>query len=138
MFLKDKRIFVVEDNLQNRIVFQMALVRHGAEVNFERHGQATIFYLEGLSRVDLIVLDLMLAGAIDGFDIYDQIRELPQFATVPIIAVSAMDPSVAIPKARMKGFAGFIAKPINADLFPKQLMMILDGEQVWFTGERTL
>lgn len=138
MLLKDKRIFVVEDNLQNRIVFQMALVRHGAEVNFERHGQATIFYLEGLSRVDLIVLDLMLAGAIDGFDIYDQIRELPQFATVPIIAVSAMDPSVAIPKARMKGFAGFIAKPINADLFPKQLMMILDGEQVWFTGERTL
>jgi CheY-like chemotaxis protein len=138
MLLKDKRIFIVEDNLQNRIVFQMALIRHGAEGDFERHGKETIFHLKNLSRVDLIILDLMLAGGIDGFDIYDQIRALPQFAAVPIIAVSAMDPSIAIPKARMKGFAGFIAKPINTDLFPKQLATVIGGEQVWHTGERTL
>ena len=42
MFLKDKRIFIVEDNMQNRVVFQMAFVRHGALVDFERRGRETI------------------------------------------------------------------------------------------------
>jgi CheY-like chemotaxis protein len=134
--LQGKRIFIVEDNLQNRIIFQMILMRSGAEGDFERHGRETLSHLRNLSHVDLIVLDLMLAGGIDGFDIYNQIRALPQYSAVPIIAVSAMDPSIAIPKTRQHGFAGFIAKPINTDLFPRQLAAILNGEQVWYTGER--
>jgi CheY-like chemotaxis protein len=136
MLLRDKRIFIVEDNLQNRIVFQMALVRHGAYVDFERWGRDALFRLNSMSRVELIILDLMLAEGISGFDIYDQIRAFPKYADVPIIAVSAMEPSVAIPKARAKGFSGFIAKPINVDLFPQHLAQIIAGELVWYTGER--
>jgi CheY-like chemotaxis protein len=137
MLLKDKRIFIAEDNLQNRIVYQMTLMRHGANGEFERQGRGTLSYLQGMSHVDLIVLDLMLAEGISGFDICDQIRALPKFDHVPIVAVSAMDPSIAIPKTRMKGFVGFIAKPIDPNLFPKQLAAIMNGEQVWYAGERT-
>ena len=36
MSLHDKHIFIVEDNLENRVVFQMALMKHGARVDFER------------------------------------------------------------------------------------------------------
>jgi len=138
MILKDKRIFIVEDNMQNRLVFQMALIRHGASVDFERWGRDTLYHLQNLSRVDLIVLDLMLAEGVTGFDIFDQIRGLEKYATVPIIAVSAMDPSIAIPKLRKQGFSGFIAKPIDNALFPKQLASIIAGESVWSVGERTV
>lgn len=138
MLLKDKRIFIVEDNMQNRLVFQMALIRHGASVDFERWGRDTIYHLQNQSRVDLIILDLMLAEGITGFDIYDQIRSMEKYASVPIIAVSAMDPSIAIPKLKQKGFSGFIAKPIDTAQFPKQIASIIAGDSVWSVGERTL
>jgi CheY-like chemotaxis protein len=134
MMLKDKRIFIVEDNLQNRVIFQMALIRHGAEVVFERWGRDTMFHLQNNEAIDLIVLDLMLAEGMTGFDIYDQIRSLPQFASVPIIAVSAMDAAVALPQVRSRGFNAFIAKPIDNHLFPKQIAAIVAGESIWDTG----
>jgi CheY-like chemotaxis protein len=137
MILKDKRIFIVEDNMQNRLVFQMALIRHGASIDFERWGRDTIYHLQNLSRVDLIVLDLMLAEGVTGFDLFDQIRTIEKYSSVPIIAVSAMDPSIAIPKLKKQGFSGFIAKPIDTSQFPRQLASIIAGEAVWSVGERT-
>jgi CheY-like chemotaxis protein len=137
MILKEKRIFIVEDNIQNRLVFQMSLIRHGASVDFERWGRDTLYHLQNVSRVDLIVLDLMLAGGVTGFDIFDQIRGLGKYDAVPIIAVSAMDPSIAIPRLRKQGFSGFITKPIDNVQFPKQLASIIAGEAVWSVGERT-
>src|SRR5258708_31306076 len=96
--LKDKLIFLVEDNPQNRVLFQMALVRHGAHLEFERWGQETVFRLQGFDKVHVILLDLMLANGVSGFEVCRQIRKAPKFACVPIVAVSAMDPAVAVPK----------------------------------------
>jgi CheY-like chemotaxis protein len=136
MLLKDKHIFIVEDNIQNRVVFQMTLVRHGAVVDFERSGRDTITRLTNAPKQDLIILDLMLADNISGLDLYSEIRQIMKCANVPIIAVSAMDPAIAIPKTREKGFSGFIAKPIDNQLFPKQVAAIIDGESLWHRGDR--
>jgi CheY-like chemotaxis protein len=136
MLLKDKHIFIVEDNIQNRVVFQMTLVRHGAVVDFERSGRDTITRLTGSAHIDLIILDLMLVDNISGLDLYDEIRHMPKYMSVPIIAVSAMDPAIAIPKTRAKGFSGFIAKPIDNQLFPKQIAEIISGESLWHAGDR--
>jgi two-component system, chemotaxis family, sensor kinase CheA len=138
MLLKDKRIFIVEDNLQNRIVFQMSMVNNGAMAYFERRGLDALPRLQTLSNVSLIILDLMLAEGVSGFDIFKEIRALPAYTTIPIVAVSAMDAAVALPKAHAMGFNGFIAKPINAHLFPRQLLDILAGKAIWHTGERAL
>ena len=138
LLLADKRIFIVEDNPQNRVVFQMALVRHGAQVDFDRWGRDAVAHLIDASQLNLIVLDLMLAEGVSGFDLYDEIRAVPKLAAIPVVAVSAMDAAVALPMARSKGFAGFIAKPIDNNLFPKQIATILTGQPVWHTGERTI
>jgi CheY-like chemotaxis protein len=136
VLLENKRIFIVEDNIQNRIVFTMSLKLHGAQVEFDRWGQHTRTRLQAFRQVDLIILDLMLPGGISGYDIFDEIRSLPEYAAVPIVAVSASDPSLALPKTQAKGFAGFIAKPIDVDLFPKQLARVIAGQPVWHAGER--
>lgn len=136
MQLKNKLIFIVEDNAQNRVVFQMALVMTGARVEFERWGTDAISRLENFRSVDLIVLDLMLTNGISGYDIFSEIRALPQYAAIPIIAVSAAEPAIALPKTREMGFSGFIAKPIDDDLFHRQIEQVLAGEKVWYAGER--
>jgi CheY-like chemotaxis protein len=134
MLLKDKLVFIVEDNTQNRVIFQVILIRQGARVEFERWGKDAVYRLKSFKQVDVIVLDLALAQGVSGYDIFDEIRALPQFEKVPIVAVSATDPVIGIPKTKLKGFNGFIAKPIDDVEFPRQLAKVIDGETVWDTG----
>lgn len=136
MLLRGKRIFIVEDNMQNRVVFTMTLMLQGALLEFDRWGRHTVQRLQNYPRVDLIVLDLMLPAGNTGYDIFDELRSFPEFNAVPIVAVSAAEPAIAIPKTKQKGFSGFIAKPIDDDLFPKQVVKLIGGEQVWYAGER--
>lgn len=131
--LHGRRIFVVEDNLENRMIMRLLLTHHGARVDFDIWGRNTLSRLQAFAPVDIILMDLMLGGA-HGGDIFDTIRADPQFAQVPIVAVSASDPTQAIPMCRRKGFAGFIAKPVDDDLFPQQLIRILNHENVWYVG----
>lgn len=136
MSLKGKNIFIIEDDMQNRVVYQMILVKQGAHVEFDRWGRETLHYIRRMSQVDLIILDLMLPGGHSGYEIYDILREEDRFADVPIIAVSAADVSMAVRKTQEKGFNGFIAKPIDVSTFPDQLISIINGEPIWDTAGR--
>lgn len=135
MSLQGKYIFIVEDNMNNRVIYQILMARNAARVEFDRWGRDTIQRMKGFKKFDIIILDLMLPSGESGFDIHDKIRANSQFDDIPIVAVSAADPSTAIPKAQQLGFSGFISKPINDDLFPDQLARIIAGEKVWATGD---
>lgn len=134
MLLKEKHLFIIEDNLENRIILRIALTRQGASVEFERWGRDLRSHLDTIKDIDAILLDLMFPNGISGYDIINEIRNIPSLAAVPIVAVSASDPSTAIPRCRAKGFAGFIAKPIDDELFPSQIADIIAGKNVWYAG----
>ncbi len=129
--LKNKRIVIVEDNAYNLAVMNTVLQLEGAKTAFERWGSTTIERLRSFSPVDLILLDLMFPGGVTGFQVFDKIRAHSEFAAIPIVAVSAMDPAIAIPQVRAHGFAGFIAKPIDIDQFPLQLAKLANHESLW-------
>jgi two-component system, cell cycle response regulator DivK len=134
VLLEGKRIFVVEDNVENRIVYQLIFVREGASCDFERWGPQAVERLKHFKPVDLIILDLALARGVTGYGIYSEIRALPEFDGVPILAVSATDAAQAIPKTRAQGFSGYIAKPIKQTKFAEQLKRVIDGEAIWDEG----
>lgn len=131
MILQGKRVFIVEDNLENRIIAQVLLKEQGAEIAFERWGRAAVDKLKAFAPVDIILLDLMFPGNVSGFDIFDQIRAIPEFNHIPIVAVSAADSSTAIPKAQIKGFAGFISKPVEFSAFARQVADVINGKPIW-------
>lgn len=110
------------------------LHRHGALTSFDKWGQDTIQKLKRQHKFDVIILDLMLSEELSGFDVFAEIRQHSELDHVPIVAVSAADPSHALPKAQDMGFDGFISKPIDSDLFPEQLWHIMNGEKIWYTG----
>lgn len=134
--LKEKRIFYIEDNAANLALVQMILEQQGARVYFERWGNEIdiINRLKAFMPVDLILLDLMFTGNISGYDIFDQLRQVPNFDDIPIATVSAADPSIEMPKARAKGFAGYISKPVKLSLFPQQVVDLMNGQHVWYAG----
>jgi len=132
--LKGKRIFLIEDNVGNRAIMQTLLEQQDVTIGFERWGVDTVKKLQEFAPVDIILLDLMFPRGITGYEVFDQIRANPEFDDVPIVAVSASEPSVAIPKTKAKGFAGFIAKPFDFDRFPLQILAVLKHEPVWDAG----
>lgn len=133
MILKGKRIFVVEDDARNKTIVQMLLERAGAIVTCERWVPAIMQNLKAFSPVDAILLDLMLPNNTTGYDVFKQIREQQEFNNVPIIAVSASDPSEAIPRTQDLGFAGFIAKPVDFHRFAQSVAECMAGQSVWDT-----
>jgi len=133
LILRHKHIFIVEDQPKNFAVIKTLLELHGAIVKFDRYGDQMIERLVSFQPIDLILLDLMFPNGISGYDLFDAIRATADFATVPIVAVSASDPAIAIPRTQAKGFNGFIAKPISYESFPKQIASILNDEEVWIS-----
>ncbi len=131
MVLKGKRIFVVEDDPTNLAVIRTILTKHGAEVLFDTWGKGMFDKLRLVSPVHLILLDLALPRGVSGFDIYDQLRALPEFADIPVVIVTAADPSIEMNRAREKGLNGFISKPIDYNRFAPSIAAVLDGRQVW-------
>ncbi|MFN8530926.1 MAG: response regulator [Anaerolineae bacterium] len=132
MLLENKRIYYVEDNDSNRFIVQLALERHGAILAYDRRGSYdTILRMKAFAPIDLILLDLMLAHSMDGYAVLERVRKEPEFEKTPIVAISAADPAIEIPKAKEKGFNGFISKPISGMLLAKQIAQLLEGQPLW-------
>lgn len=130
--LEGKVVFYIEDDANNRDVVQMIVELAGAKIEFDKWGFPELIISKlKLAHPDIILLDLMFPANISGYDVFDIIRQYPYFNHVPIVAVSASDPTVEVPKTRARGFAGFINKPINIHTFNDKLNSVLNGKEVW-------
>jgi len=129
--LRGKRIFIIEDDLANRAIAQIALEQAGARTAIDRWGKEAVAKIHKFLPVDLILLDLMLPDNVSGFEVFDLICQEEALQNIPIVAFSAAEAGQAIEQARSKGFAGFIAKPIDIDLFAQQVAQILSGQTLW-------
>lgn len=133
MQLDGKTIFVVEDDAANLAVISVLLKHHGASVAYDRWGKSTVENMKRVREIDMVLLDLMFPGGVSGYKVFDEIRSEPGFAQIPIVAVTASDPCVELPRVQKKGFSGFITKPVQRHIFPQQLEAILAGNKVWMT-----
>ena len=57
MILEDRRIFIIEDNLENRSIAQMLLEAEGATIAFDRWGKDFINKMRKFAPIDIILLD---------------------------------------------------------------------------------
>jgi CheY-like chemotaxis protein len=132
VLLKDKHVFVVEDDPMNLAVIRTILQRAGAIVPFDNWGDTTLDRLLTYPfKIDIILLDIMLPHQVSGYDIFEAIRQVPELQHIPIVAVTASDPDIEMNRARAKGFDGYISKPLDRFKFPREIAAILAGKAVW-------
>lgn len=135
MLLANRRIVYVEDDPANRKLVEILLKAEGADVHFERWGTPATSVSTVLAHmpVDLILMDLMFPAGFSGYLIYDVLKRQPLLADIPVVLVSAADPSIEMPRAKSMGFAGYIGKPIDALQFAEQLRTIIEEHTpIWF------
>lgn len=82
---------------------QVVEVRTGAEAVELAHKE----------RFDVLLLDLMLPGALDGFDVCTRLRADDLARDMPIFVISAMDEESARPRALSAGATAFYTKPFR-------------------------
>lgn len=130
MLLKEKRIFIVESNSGNLALAMIFLRQQGAIIHYTRRGHEALDRIMKVLPIDVILMDLILAQNQSGFDVFEQVHSKSELKHIPIVAVSAADPTIAIPHAVTMGFSGYIAKPISAQI-SFQIVDVMAGKAVW-------
>lgn len=104
-----KRICVVEDNPDNRLLLQAMLGEH-YEISEYDTGMAAV---EGLPETipDLVLLDISLPR-MDGVEVLARIRADGRLARLPVIALTAHAMAADREKFLAAGFDAYVSKPI--------------------------
>jgi PAS domain S-box-containing protein len=108
------RILVAEDNLFNQQIIQEFLNLSGINVDIANDGQEAIALL-AITKFDAVLMDIHMP-IMDGFEATRQIRGLPGFSALPIIALTAGVTKEERKRCLAAGMNDFINKPINPAL----------------------
>ncbi|MGC9502282.1 ATP-binding protein [Baaleninema sp.] len=130
---KRRKILVVDDRIENRMVLLDLLDPLGFEIILAKDGK------EGLEKVksmppDFVLTDLVMP-VINGFEMVKTIREIPELKNVPIGVVSASVFELDREKTLNLGCQAFLSKPIDSEQLLSVLEDALNLEWVYATTE---
>ncbi|GMU57266.1 MAG: hypothetical protein AMXMBFR33_64120 [Candidatus Xenobia bacterium] len=83
------RVLVVEDDPNNRELFQRTLSQEGWTVETAENGRQAIERMQG-EPTRLVLLDLMMPE-VDGFEVLAVMHQNPRWASVPVVVVTAKE-----------------------------------------------
>lgn len=106
------RILVVDDLEANRRLLQAKLTAEYYEVLTATRGE------EGVQKTlrdkpDLVLLDVMMPGGIDGFEACRRIKTQPETRHIPVVIITTLDDRASKLRALQAGAEEFLSKPIN-------------------------
>jgi CheY-like chemotaxis protein len=103
-------IFIVEDELIEAEDIRQTLEKQGYGVTgIARGGEAALETLRGI-HPDLVLMDIHLAGTMDGIDTAEQIRILYQ---IPVIFLTAHADETTLSRAKITEPYGYVLKPFD-------------------------
>jgi DNA-binding response OmpR family regulator len=106
------KILVCEDQDAIRHMIETLVSASGHEVLAVENGpKAVEAALAG--PFDVMLLDLMLPGGLDGFGVCERLRAEEATRAMPIIIISALDDDDTRARARKAGATAFYAKPFS-------------------------
>src|SRR5216683_2749530 len=105
------KILIVDDTPHNVKMLADLLAAKGYAIVTAVSGQ------EGLEKVeaeqpDLVLLDVMMPG-MDGYEVCRRIRANPEYGILPVVMVTALDPTRERIKGLEAGADDFLTKPVN-------------------------
>nr|WP_052170088.1 ATP-binding protein [Massilia sp. JS1662] len=125
-----KRLLVVDDVPQNRAMLQDLLQETGFIVAAAANGLECLVLLDSF-KPDLILMDVMMP-VMDGNETMRQVRHMPGWGKVPIVAVTASASPEDERRSREAGADAFLAKPVDHDLLLRTIGRLLALE--WIAG----
>ena len=127
--LSGAKILIVDDDIRNVFALTSVLERHGSTVVYAENGREGIEQLERNEDVALVLMDIMMPE-MDGWATTSAIRRMPQFADLPIIALTAKAMRGDREKSIASGASDYVPKPVDVD-------RLLERLRGWLSRGRT-
>ncbi|HEX4274937.1 MAG TPA: HAMP domain-containing protein [Bryobacteraceae bacterium] len=121
--LVGKKILVIDDDLRNIFALTSVLEQHGLQVMHAENGRAGIEILRKARDIDAVLMDIMMPE-MDGYETTRAVRQLSEFRSLPIIALTAKAMKGDREKCLQAGASDYVTKPVDLD----QLFSVL---RVW-------
>jgi CheY-like chemotaxis protein len=112
--LTGRKVLIVDDDVRNVFALTSALEGYGMEILYAEDGQAGIDLLQENPDVALVLMDVMMPG-LDGYATTEAIRNMPQFAELPIIVITAKVMHGDREKSLDSGASDYVPKPVDVD-----------------------
>ncbi|MFI0412317.1 HAMP domain-containing protein [Actinomadura sp. 3N508] len=112
--LSGRKVLIVDDDVRNVFALTSVLEGYGMEVLYAEDGQAGIDVLHRNPDVAVVLMDVMMPG-LDGYATTAAIREMPQFAELPIIVITAKVMKGDREKSLESGASDYVPKPVDVD-----------------------
>ncbi|MDN6861027.1 ATP-binding protein, partial [Pseudomonas sp. CAN2814] len=107
------RLLLVDDSPDIRLIMQQLLEMEGAQVTTAEDGAAALACLEGAS-FDLILSDIGMPG-MDGYELMRRVRQLPQHAATPAVALTGYGAAADAELASQAGYNEHVSKPVSLE-----------------------
>jgi CheY-like chemotaxis protein/signal transduction histidine kinase/HAMP domain-containing protein len=112
--LKGRKILLVDDDLRNTFALSKILRKHGLDVIMADNGKMALDKLESETGIELVIMDIMMP-IMDGYEAISRIRTLPEFHSLPIIALTAKAMAGDREKCIERGANDYMTKPLDTD-----------------------
>jgi len=116
-------VLYVEDDPESRLLIRRVLQAEGYAV-IEAKDAADGLASATEQRPDLILIDINLPE-VDGLTLARQIKSVPDLASTPVVALTANVMRGDRERSLGAGCDGYIQKPIDVDLLPRQISQYL-------------
>jgi signal transduction histidine kinase/HAMP domain-containing protein/DNA-binding response OmpR family regulator len=127
--LVGKKILVIDDDLRNIFALTSVLEQHGLQVMHAENGRAGIEILRNSRDIDAVLMDIMMPE-MDGYETTRAVRQLSEFRSLPIIALTAKAMKGDREKCLQAGASDYVTKPVDLDqLFSVLRVWIARGHQ---------
>ncbi|MFI7327868.1 HAMP domain-containing protein [Streptomyces rubiginosohelvolus] len=111
---RGEKVLIVDDDIRNVFALTSVLEQHGLSVLYAENGREGIEVLEQHDDVTVVLMDIMMPE-MDGYATTTAIRRMPQFAGLPIVALTAKAMKGDREKAIDCGASDYVTKPVDPD-----------------------
>jgi CheY-like chemotaxis protein len=118
-------VLIVEDTLDSAELMQSIFSHHQISHSVAYSAEDALKALE-IERPTLILVDLALPG-MSGWELLAILRQRPDTAQLPIVALTAYHSTRVAEEAIQAGFNAYFPKPIAASRFVEELRRIIGG-----------
>jgi CheY-like chemotaxis protein len=112
--LRGRKVLVVDDDARNIFALSILLENRDMEVISATNGRQAIETIKTTPDLAVVLMDIMMPE-MDGYQTMREIRNIPEFRTLPIVALTAKAMKGDREKCLEAGASDYIAKPVNTD-----------------------
>ena len=117
-----KRVLVVEDHADIRKLIRMTLELEDCEVSEAANGE-TGLRLARETRPDVVLLDVMMPGELDGLEVCRAVRGDPSLSGTRVVMLTARGAASDRERGAEAGASEYLVKPFS----PLQLIHVIGG-----------